>query len=109
MSHENVERTEYVIALEREVAALRAKVELYERNQRKPANNHKVLMEAALDIINDQLGIQAAQTVKGDEVKCYVPDPENGGVCKAYFDSRNCFELAECFEFLGTALRVIAQ
>lgn len=59
---------------------------------------------AALGIINSHLGIQMAVTAKNDEAKCCVPDLE-GGASRAYFNAKDLYELAECFEAVATSIQ----
>lgn len=62
--------------------------------------------ETALAFVNGHLGIQARITDRGNEVKCCVPDPEEGGCCKAYLNATECDELARGFAALAATLRV---
>ena len=52
----------------------------------------------ALIVVNDQLGIGANITAKGDEVKCWIGDDEN------YLDDNDCRELAAAFAALAASL-----
>lgn len=61
-------------------------------------------VQAALGIIKGHLGLEPVVTDRGDQVKCYVPDLDEGGTCKTYFDAKDLYELAECFTVLGDAI-----
>ena len=61
-------------------------------------------VKAALAVVNSHLCIDAVRTLRGDEVKCWTHDEDNGTRSKNYLDSKGCFELAEAFEALGVAL-----
>jgi hypothetical protein len=61
--------------------------------------------ETALDTINDTLHINAKITVKFNEVKCTVPDPDEGGTMKAYLTAEECEDLAQAFSNLAVELR----
>jgi hypothetical protein len=63
-----------------------------------------VTKEEALDIINMQLDIQVGITHRGDELKCWTPDTEDGGTSKTYLDASACLELGEAFATLGATL-----
>lgn len=60
-------------------------------------------MSYALDRINEILRIQAAVTVRGDEVRCYVPS--DVGIDKAYLGADQCDALGEAFVALAAELR----
>jgi hypothetical protein len=61
-------------------------------------------VETALGIIKGHLGLEPMVTDRGDQVKCYVPDLDEGGAHKTYFDAKDLYELAECFTALGDAV-----
>jgi hypothetical protein len=57
--------------------------------------------EAAVGVINEQLGIDGAITHKGDQLKCYTRDIEEGGVSKTYLGAAECQWLARAFAALA--------
>lgn len=60
--------------------------------------------EEACVFINDQLRIAAAVTVRGDAVKCYVPEVDGPSVDKTYLSADDCQALADAFGFLALGL-----
>ena len=60
--------------------------------------------EEALTVINE-LGIDGAVTHKGDELKCYVRDIDEGGVSKTYLTELDCMKISLAFLTLSNALR----
>jgi hypothetical protein len=68
-----------------------------------------VTTEEAIEIVNASLHIDGAITHKGDEVKCYVRDIEEGGAHKRYLGVAECQELADAFGFLALKLDAAAQ
>lgn len=64
--------------------------------------------DEAIAFINDELGIQGGVTIRGDEVKCYLPDDE-GGTYKAYLTAADCQALADAFGFLALGLETQVQ
>jgi hypothetical protein len=65
--------------------------------------------EEAILLINGYLSIDAAITVRGDEVKCWVADQDEGGRYKTYFDRRNCLDLARAFHVLADTFAAAPQ
>lgn len=61
-------------------------------------------IEMAIRVINDLLELGANITVNGNELKCWIPDMEEGGLTKAYLNAKECFELAEAFTVLAEEL-----
>lgn len=62
-------------------------------------------MNNPIDRINADLGIQAGVTFKGDELKCWTPDNEDGGVSKTYLSADDCDALALAFAAVAEMLR----
>lgn len=63
-------------------------------------------VDEALSAINVHLGIDAAVTHRGDEVKCWVPSEDGDGRSKCYLDAKDCEELARAFSVLASTVRV---
>ena len=60
-------------------------------------------VDTAIHAVNDNLGVDAAITVRGDEVKYYVWNGE-GGRDKTYLDGGDCRKLAAAFAVLAESL-----
>ena len=60
--------------------------------------------DEAIAIVNDQLWLQAGVTSRGDEVRCYTPEPDENGVSKTYLSASDCRLLAGAFATLATSL-----
>jgi hypothetical protein len=66
------------------------------------AKNIDDIVEQLNDIIP---GLELIKTVRGDEIKGWTRDIEEGGSTKFYLDRQNCARLAELFAALANELR----
>lgn len=62
-------------------------------------------MTTPIDIINEVLHVAADRTLRGDEVKVWIPDDEGPGLMKSYLSVDDCDRLADAFRELGNVLR----
>lgn len=60
--------------------------------------------DEALKTINSELRIQAVRTNTNQEIKCWTPSEDGGGVDKAYLSAADCRRLAEAFTVLADSL-----
>jgi hypothetical protein len=58
-----------------------------------------------LDHINEVLGLELIQTIKGDELKGWKRDLEEGGTTKFYINREDCLRLAEAFAEIAKNLK----
>jgi hypothetical protein len=58
----------------------------------------------ALDRINEMLYIDAARTVRGDEIKIWTHNPEEGGRSKDYLNRSDLDRLIECLTVVRDGL-----
>lgn len=62
-------------------------------------------MSTAVDCINEILQLDGTVTHRGDELKCMLRDPYDGGTHKAYLDADECASLGSAFAALAAELR----
>lgn len=62
-------------------------------------------LSEALRLVNEDLAISAGITHRGDELKCWVPDPDEGGLTERYLSADDCVRLSTAFISLSMTLR----
>ena len=58
----------------------------------------------AIAYINGLLGTQFTRTFKGDELKGWVHDADEGGTVKVYLGATDCADIAKAFAQVAKAL-----
>lgn len=63
------------------------------------------MINVSIRVVNELLGLQAVETNDGRMVKCWVSDPEGGGVNKTYLERADCEALANAFATIAASLK----
>ena len=67
---------------------------------------HTDEFDAALELINECLRLQACEHVRGGEIIVYVPDVEDGGLLKSYLNKEDLLAISDAFAELAAGLGV---
>lgn len=66
-------------------------------------------LEELFDELDDLLGVFPRLTVRGDEIKCWVPDRDNGGTCDVYLSTGAVKRLSKVFGKIAKLMREVKE